>query len=255
MTNKHKVFCLDLDGTVYRGTEPIPEAVEFIAKLQVGGIEPYYITNNSSRTPVQIHEKLSSFGIKTSLQKIMTSSIAVAKYCRENYPGATVMVIGEDGLQEALNSAGITIVQENPDIVIMGIDRQINYEKLAAACLAIRAGAQFIATNSDKAIPTERGLLPGNGSFVKLVENATGKSPIYIGKPASHMLEFIQTSGGYKKEDMVMIGDNYDTDILFGIDFGIDTFHVEGGVTPREEVLLKEKQPTKMVRTLQELTL
>ena len=134
----------------------------------------------------------------------------------------------------------------------MGIDRNVNYEKLAEACLAIRAGAHFIATNSDKAIPTERGLVPGNGSFVKLVEHATGVKPIFVGKPESHMLGYIQSIGGYKKDKMVMIGDNYDTDVLAGVRFGIDTVLVEGGVTSKADLKVKETQPTHFFHTLLE---
>ena len=247
---KYKAYCLDLDGTVYRGTEPIQEAVTFIAALQENGIDPYYITNNSSSTPQQVQEKLASFGIKADAKKIMTSAIAAAKYCKEILSGSTVQMIGEQGLEEALQLEGIEIVNDHPDVVIMGIDRAVDYEKLADICLAIRSGATFIATNGDKAIPTERGLLPGNGSFVKLVEYSTGKKPIFIGKPEPQMLGYIQAEKGYKKQEMVMVGDNYDTDILAGIRYGIDTIHVEGGVTSKKDVLLKEKQPTHLLRTL-----
>ena len=231
-----------MDGTVYRGTEPIPEAVSFIGNTQQNGIDPYFITNNSSMTRVQLQEKLASFGIIANSDRIMTSAIAAAKYCKENYYGASVMMIGEKGLEEALASEGIEITANNPDVVIMGIDRGVTYAKLADACLAIRAGARFIATNSDKAFPTERGLVPGNGSFAKLMENATGISPVFIGKPEAYMLEFIQQENGYLKEEMIMIGDNYDTDIQAGIRFGIDTVHVAGGVTSLEEV--KDKRTT-----------
>lgn len=247
---KYKAYCLDLDGTVYRGNEVIHEAVTFISKLQSLGISPYYITNNSSSSPEQVKSKLALFGIKTEVEKIMTSAIASAKYCSEHYNGRTVQMIGEQGLIEALESEGIEIVNESPDIVIMGIDREVNYEKLADICLAIRSGAIFIATNGDKAIPNEKGLLPGNGSFVKLVEYSTGIKPIFIGKPESRMLCYIQAGKRYKKEEMVMVGDNYDTDIIAGIHYGIDTIHVEGGVTSKEEILLKKQQPTYLVRTL-----
>ena len=249
MMEKYKAICLDLDGTVYRGTEPIEEAVSFINNMQKSGLDPYYITNNASQSPQQVQEKLSSFGIKTDVERIMTSAIAAAKYCKEMYHGATVQMIGEKGLAEALIAEGIKIVKDNPDVVIMGIDRGVNYEKLADACLAIRSGAKFIATNGDKAIPTERGLLPGNGSFVKLVEFSTGITPVIVGKPEPYMLGYIQAKNRYKKEEMVMIGDNYDTDILAGIRYGIDTIHVEGGVTSKEEVLLKEDKPTHLLRT------
>lgn len=250
--DKYKAICLDLDGTVYRGTAPISEAVSFIENMQQNGIDPYFITNNSSMTRIQLREKLASFGIKANSDCIMTSAIAAAKYCKENYYGASVMMIGEKGLEEALASEGIEITANNPDVIIMGIDRSITYAKLADACLAIRAGAHFVATNSDKAFPTERGLVPGNGSFVKLMENATGVLPVFVGKPEPHMLEFIQAEKGYLKEEMVMIGDNYDTDIQAGIRFGIDTVHVAGGVTSREEVLLKLRKPTYSYGTLLE---
>ncbi|MFJ7935726.1 TIGR01457 family HAD-type hydrolase [Sporosarcina sp. NPDC096371] len=248
----YKAICLDLDGTVYRGTEPIPEAVSFIASAQQRGINPFFITNNSSMTRSQLQEKLAAFGIKTEGNRIMTSAIAVAKYCKENYSGASVLMVGEKGLEDALVSEGIELVVDNPDVVIMGIDRDITYAKLSAACLAIRAGAHFIATNADKAFPNEKGLVPGNGSFVKLVEAATGKTAIFVGKPESHMLGFIQQENGYCKEEMIMVGDNYDTDIQAGIRFGIDTLHVAGGVTSKEEVLLKEQQPTYHFQTLAE---
>ncbi len=250
--DQYKAICLDLDGTVYRGIEPIPEAVSFIASVQQRGIEPYFITNNSSMTRLQLQEKLTSFDIKADVSRIMTSAIAVAKYCTENYSGASVMMIGEKGLEEALKSEGIQLTGKDPDVVVMGIDREITYAKLADACLAIRSGAHFIATNSDKAFPTERGLVPGNGSFVALLESATGKTPVFVGKPESHMLGFIQQENGYLKEEMIMIGDNYDTDIQAGIRFGIDTLHVAGGVTSYEELMLKEQKATYHFKTLLE---
>ncbi|WP_172373121.1 TIGR01457 family HAD-type hydrolase [Sporosarcina jiandibaonis] len=247
---KYNVYCLDLDGTVYHGTEPIPEAVSFIANLQSQGIEPYYITNNSTATPEQVIEKLASFGIRTSVEQIMTSAIVSANYCKKHYDGATVQIIGEKGLHDALVSAGLKIVKENPDIVVVGLDREVNYAKFTEIALAIRSGAKFIATNGDKAIPTERGLLPGAGSIVKLVEFTTGVKPVFIGKPESHMLAFIKEENGYSKDEMVMVGDNYDTDILSGIHYGIDTIYVEGGVTSVEELLSKDKQPTHIVKSL-----
>lgn len=246
---RYQVYCFDLDGTVYHGTERVPEAVSLIGKLQENGIEPYYVTNNSSATPEQVREKLASFGISAKAEHIMTSAVATAKYCKENYAGATVQMIGEAGLKEAIQAEGIKIVDENADVVVMGIDREINYEKLARVSLAIRAGAKFIATNGDKAIPTERGLLPGSGSFVKLVEYTTGIKPTFIGKPEPYLFSYIQEHSGCGKAEMVMIGDNYDTDILGGIRYGIDTIHIDGGVTSREAIREKEELPTYFLKT------
>ncbi len=250
MIQRYKAICLDLDGTVYRGTEPIPEAVQFIADAQKVGVDPYFITNNASMTRVQIQEKLATFGIQANRDRIMTSAIAAAKYCKKTVESASVMVIGEIGLEEALEAEGIRLTKRDPDVVMMGIDRGVTYAKLADACLAIRNGSLFIATNGDKAIPTERGLLPGNGSFVMLMESATGKKPVFVGKPEPYMLEFIQQMGDYRKEEMIMVGDNYDTDIQAGIRFGIDTLHVAGGVTSKEDLLLKKEQPTYHAPTL-----
>ncbi|BAQ08528.1 HAD family hydrolase [Bacillus sp. OxB-1] len=247
---RYQAVCLDLDGTVYKGIEPIPEAVTFIDRLQDQGVEPYFITNNSSMTREQIREKLLSFQIQADSSRIMTSAIAAAKYCVEHFNGGTVMMIGEKGLEEALELEGIRLTGKDPDVVIMGIDREITYAKLADACLALRNGAHFIATNSDRAFPTERGLVPGNGSFVALMESASGQKPVFVGKPEPHMLGFIQQDGQLGKEQMIMIGDNYDTDIMAGIRFGIDTAHVAGGVTSPQEVLQKDSQPTYQFHTL-----
>ncbi|MHC8516006.1 TIGR01457 family HAD-type hydrolase [Sporosarcina sp. ITBMC105] len=243
MIDKYKAICLDLDGTVYRGNEVIPESLSFIQQLLERGIAPYYVTNNSSLTAEQFKQKLGKMGIETTADHILTSAIAAAKYCKEHFPNATVKMIGEEGLHEALSDEGIQLTTDAPDVVVVGIDRNITYEKLAEASLAIQNGAHFIATNGDKALPTERGLVPGNGSFVKLLETATGIEAIYVGKPEPYLLQYIHEKG-YRKEEMVMIGDNYDTDILAGIRFGIDTIHVEGGVTSAARVLEQVEQPT-----------
>ncbi|MGN7387393.1 TIGR01457 family HAD-type hydrolase [Sporosarcina sp. SAFN-015] len=245
----YKAVCFDLDGTVYRGNEVIPEASALIQELQRNGIEPYYVTNNSSLTARQFQIKLLQMGIRTEPDQIMTSAIASAKYCKEQFEGASIMMIGEEGLEQALLSEGFQLTEQNPDVVVIGIDRSITYEKLAAASLAIRAGAHFLATNGDRAFPTERGLVPGNGSFVKLLESTTDRNAIYVGKPEPHMLHFIQQKG-YRKDEMIMIGDNYETDIQAGIRFGIDTIHVEGGVTSLETVKKQTELPTYLYKSL-----
>lgn len=249
MMDHYKAVCFDLDGTVYRGNEVIPEAAALIQELQRNGIEPYYVTNNSSLTARQFQIKLLQMGIRTEPDQIMTSAIASAKYCKEQFESASIMMIGEEGLEQALLSEGFQLTEQNPDVVVIGIDRSITYEKLAAASLAIRAGAHFLATNGDRAFPTERGLVPGNGSFVKLLESTTDRNAIYVGKPEPHMLHFIQQKG-YRKDEMIMIGDNYETDIQAGIRFGIDTIHVEGGVTSLETVKKQTELPTYLYKSL-----
>ena len=250
----YKAYFIDLDGTVYRGKTPIPEAVKFIHYLQSNGTQPFFVTNNSSMTQQQLQEKLAIMDIQVDTEHIISSSIAAANYIKEFIPGKEVFMIGELGLEDALQSRDISITTGMADVVVLGIDRAINYEKLATACLSVRAGATFLSTNSDHAFPSEVGFLPGNGAFTKLVEHSTGVEPIYLGKPQPFMLEFIQKQYGFSKEEMIMIGDNYQTDILTGIHMGIDTVHVNSGVNTTAEVKLQAEQPTYFLESLSEWT-
>lgn len=249
----YKGYCIDLDGTLYRGKEPIMETVQFIHRLQEQGIEPFFVTNNASQTPDQVLTKLKGFGVDAKRSHIMTSAMAAAKYIALHYYGKEVSMIGDSGLREALHENGVNIVLSSQDVFVIGMDRGITYEKIAQACLDVRNGAVFISTNSDRAYPSERGLLPGNGAFTALIQTSTGVDPIFIGKPQGHMLEIIQHEHQFTKEEMVMIGDNYDTDILAGIEFGIDTIHVNTGVTSTEKVLLKSLRPTMTIQNLLDL--
>lgn len=251
MINKrYKAYCLDLDGTVYRGNTPVPEAARFVRSLQERGIEPFYVTNNASKTIGELHEKLEKVGVRADKARIMSSAVAAAKYIQRWYPGKTVYLVGSRGLEEALDDHGIKRVEKQADIVLMGLDPQINYEKLSRACLEIQHGAVFLSANQDLAFPTEEGFLPGNGAFTVLVAQSTDVDPVYIGKPEIHMLEAIQHEWEFEKQDMVMIGDNYDTDILAGIRFGIDTVHVNTGVTAMDVVLKKDRSATHVLENL-----
>ncbi|AQQ52699.1 TIGR01457 family HAD-type hydrolase [Planococcus lenghuensis] len=247
---QYRAYCLDLDGTVYRGREAVEGAVEFISRLQQEGYEPFYVTNNASKTQQQLAERLTGFGIRAEPERIMSSAIVAAKYIRRHLPGRRVYMIGSDGLSDALKQEGIERVDRDADVVLMGMDPEVNFDKLAAACLEVRKGAVFISTNQDLAYPSEQGMLPGNGAFTTLVAASTGIQPLYIGKPESHMLEAISTEWSFRKDEIVMIGDNYETDILAGIQFGADTVHVNTGVTPTAEVLKKERPPTHTIENL-----
>lgn len=249
---KYKGYLIDLDGTMYRGTEVIPEAVHFVKRLKEGNIPYLFVTNNSSRTPEQVAEKLRSFSVPVEQDQVFTTSQATANYIFEKNPNASVYVIGEEGLQTAIKEKGFTFAKEEADFVVIGIDREITYEKLAIACLAVRNGATFISTNSDVAIPTERGLLPGNGSLTAVISVSTNMKPIFIGKPESIIMEQALKVIGTKKEETLMVGDNYDTDILAGINAGLDTLLVHTGVTRKEHLSLYEKQPTYTVNSLLE---
>lgn len=252
MIKQYEGFLIDLDGTMFRGTEVIEEAAQFVYQLERLNVPYLYVTNNSSRTKEQVAEKLVQMGIPATPEHVFTTSMATAKYIAEEKQGASVYMIGENGIREALEEKGLTFEEARPDYVVMGIDREINYEKLATACLAVREGATFISTNGDIALPTERGLLPGNGSITSVVAVSTGVKPIFIGKPESIIVNQALEVIGTPKEKTLLIGDNYHTDILAGINANMDTLMVHTGVTTREQLKTYDIQPTYVVDSLAE---
>lgn len=250
MANKYKGYLIDLDGTMYRGTEQIEAASDFVKKLQRNYIPYLFVTNNSSRTPAQVAEKLRNFDIPAEEEQVFTTSQATANYIFELKKDASVYVIGEEGLRTALEEKGFRFTGEEADFVVVGIDRSISYEKLAVACLAVRNGATFISTNGDIAIPTERGLLPGNGSLTSVITVSTQTKPLFIGKPESIIMEQALKVLGTAKEETIMVGDYYDTDILAGMNAGMDTLLVHTGVTTKELLAAYDRKPTYAIDTL-----
>ncbi|MBM7572397.1 TIGR01457 family HAD-type hydrolase [Aquibacillus albus] len=250
----YRGFFIDLDGTVYRGTEKIDEAITFVKELEKRDIPYLFLTNNSTKHPSKVAEKLVSMGVPATTEHVFTTSMATAKYIADQKPGARVYPIGEEGLTTALEEAGLEVVEEEADFVVMGLDRTINYEKLAGGALEIRKGAAFIATNGDIALPTERGFLPGAGSLISVLTVTTGVKPTFIGKPEPIIVEQALEVLGTTKEETLMVGDNYDTDILAGINAGIDSLLVHTGVTTKEHLIQISEQPTYSISSLAEWT-
>lgn len=246
----YKAYCFDLDGTVYRGEEAIASAVAFIHYLQKQGIEPFYVTNNSSKTAQQFQQALAKIGITAPVSHIYSSALATAKYISAKHAGEPISVIGSEGLHDALARENIEVVEQGGKAVVVGIDQNLNYMAMATAAIDVQNGATLISTNQDIKFPSEYGFLPGNGSITKLIAEVAGVEPIYIGKPSPVMLAIIASEHHLEKADMVLIGDNYDTDIMCGKNFGIDTIHVNTGVTPRAIVKQKNDQPTLLVEDL-----
>lgn len=253
---KYRGYLIDLDGTMYRGNEKIESAIRFVNKLSSHRIPYLFVTNNSSKTPKQVAETLSNFGVPAIPEQVITSSLATARYISQKSEGASVFMIGEIGLEQALNQKGLLLVNEqNADYVVIGIDREITYEKLAKACLAIRNGATFISTNADKAIPTERGLIPGNGAMTAVISTSTGVEPTFIGKPERIIIEQALELLGVSRNEAIMIGDNYDTDIRAGMNAEIDTLLVYTGVTKKVDLQYVSHQPTHTVQSLDDWNL
>ncbi|MGN7469395.1 TIGR01457 family HAD-type hydrolase [Brevibacillus sp. SAFN-007a] len=251
--NPYKGYLIDLDGTIYRGREPIPGAAEFVRYLKANGIPYLFLTNNSSATAEQVAARLSGMGVEATAQDVYTTSMATVKYLQEKAPaGASVYAIGEEGLLSQLEAAGFRLTADHPAYVIVGIDRAFTYEKLSIAASAIRAGATFIATNADAALPTDNGLFPGNGSLVAAVSVASGTKPLVIGKPEPIIVRYALSVLGTKARETLIVGDNLFTDIEAGANSGLDSLLVLTGYSTREEAARHKVQPTHIADDLRE---
>ncbi|RHW42874.1 TIGR01457 family HAD-type hydrolase [Neobacillus notoginsengisoli] len=249
---QYKGYLIDLDGTMYKGSERIEAASDFVNRLKSKGIPYLFVTNNSTRRPEQVAEKLRSFDISADSSQVFTTSQATASYIAEQKAGAKVYMIGEEGLAHALKEQRLVPAGKDADYVVVGLDRDVTYEKLAVACLAVRNGAIFLSTNGDIAIPTERGLMPGNGSITSVIAVSTQVNPMFIGKPEAIIMEQALEVLGTAKEETLMVGDYYDTDILAGMNAGLDTLLVHTGVTTHAMMDAYEKKPTYAIDSLDE---
>lgn len=250
---KYNGYLIDLDGTMYRGEERIDAAAEFVLQLKQSEIPYLFVTNNSTSTQESFAKRLNNMDIPAAPELIFTSAMASAKYIRRIQDGARCYMIGEEGLEQALIAEGCVLTtDEDCDFVVIGTDRQITYEKYAKACLAVRNGATFISTNADTAVPTERGLLPGNGALTSVITMSTEKEPTFIGKPEGIMFQEALSVLGTNQRETLMVGDNYETDIMGGKRAGIDTLMVFTGITPYEKMKNFKQQPTYHAHSLQE---
>lgn len=228
---QYKGYFIDLDGTLFRGDEMIPGAPEFVAHLNRNQIPYLYLTNNSTRSPEWVAHKLQRMGYPAKEDQVFTTALATARYLKDKEESMSVYVVGEEGLFQAISDAGIVIADQNPDAVVVGLDRSFTYEKMKKACLAIRAGAKLIGTNADLALPTEEGLWPGSGSLAIAIAAAAGTEPFFIGKPEPVIMHYALKKIGLKPEEVLVVGDNLQTDISAGINGGMDTLLVYTGVT------------------------
>lgn len=249
----YKGYLIDLDGTIYKGRERIPAGERFIQRLQEQEIPYLLVTNNTTRTPQMVQDMLAQqFNIQTPLETIYTATMATVDYMKDMNRGQTAYVIGETGLKSAISEAGYIEDKENPAYVVVGLDSQVTYDMLATATLAIAKGALFIGTNPDLNIPTERGLMPGAGSLVALLETATRVKPVFIGKPNAIIMNKALDILQVKRSEAIMVGDNYLTDIMAGIQNDIASLLVTTGFTKAEEVPNLPIQPDYVVASLDE---
>jgi len=239
-------WIIDMDGVLYRDTEPIQGAAEFIECLQEEKTPFVLLTNNSTKTPRQYIQKLSSMGINVAESQVLTSALATASYLSElAEPGARIYAIGDDGLREALTASGFSIERncQHVSYVVVGMDRNLTFQQLQDATLAIRNGATFIGTNPDRTLPTPIGEIPGNGAILSALQAATDVEPIIIGKPQSHIFRWALSRLGLSSKEAACLGDRLETDVLGGTRAGLFTVFVLCGVSTEDDLACFEPKP------------
>ncbi|GBD19066.1 Acid sugar phosphatase [bacterium HR27] len=238
-------IAFDMDGVLYRGEQPLPAAAELVAELEKRGIGFVMVTNNATKTPEEYAAKLARMGMTVPAERIVTSAIATRDWMRQRYePGTTVYVLGMAALQQAIYDGGYFLpAGRDAQVVVNGADFTLTYEKLKIATLAIRAGADWIATNADRTFPSEEGLIPGSGAIVAALQAATDRAPIVIGKPEPAMVLRAADLLGVPPDQLLVVGDRLDTDILAGQRAGSLTALVLTGVSTLTDVRASAVQP------------
>ena len=246
-------YLIDMDGVLLRGDALIPGADAFLERLREAGAEYLVLTNNPIYTPGDLAHRLHITGLDVPAERIFTSAMATARFLQSQRSEGTAFVVGESGLTEAIHGIGYVITEHDPDYVVLGETHSYVLERITRAIRLIAAGAHFIATNPDPVGPTESGIVPACGAMAALIEKATGKAPFFVGKPNPLMMRTALNYLGVHSENTVMIGDRMDTDIIAGVESGMETVLVLSGVTDREEVGAYAYQPTRIVSSVAEI--
>jgi NagD protein len=238
-------WLMDMDGVLVREEEPIPGAELFLARLHELGTPFLLLTNNSIYTRRDLVARLAAAGLDVPEEAIWTSALATARFLEDQRPQGSAYVIGEAGLTTALHDAGYTLTERAPDYVVLGETRTYSFERITRAIRLIGDGARFIATNPDATGPSGEGPVPATGSVAALISRATGVEPYFVGKPNPLMMRSALNAIDAHSETTVMIGDRMDTDIVSGLEAGMETVLVLTGVTTREDA---ERHPYRASR-------
>lgn len=247
-------FLIDMDGVIYRGNELIPGADRFIAELLDRNVPFLFLTNNSQRTRRDVAHKLRRLGIDVTDDHIFTCAMATARFLAAQKPRGTAFVIGEGGLLHALHHNGYSVVDQDPDYVVVGEGRSMSFEMVEAAVRMIEGGAKLIATNPDPNCPTAQGLRPGCGAIVAMLETATGRKAFSVGKPSPVMMGMASKQLGLTPVQTTMIGDTMETDILGGVQLGFRTILVLSGGTRQEDIGKFAFRPDMVTNSVADLT-
>jgi NagD protein len=226
---------MDMDGVLVHEEEPVPGADRFLARLNELGRRYLVLTNNSIYTPRDLAARLRLSGLDVPEEAIWTSALATARFLEQQRPGGSAFAVGETGVTTALHDAGYTLTERDPDYVVLGETRTYSFERITRAIRLIQGGARFIATNPDPTGPSPDGTLPATGSVAALISRATGSDPYFVGKPNPLMMRSALNALEAHSESTIMLGDRMDTDIVSGLEAGLETILVLSGVTSRAE--------------------
>lgn len=253
--DRAKAYIIDMDGVIYRGSVCLPYVPEFLRELDSANIPYLMATNNSTKSPEEFADKLHGMGINLGAERILTSSVATRGMVEERFPeGTGVCVVGMKALHEAMFSDGyFKPAGKDAQVVVSGGHFDLTYAELKDACLAIRAGAEWFATNGDTTFPSEEGIIPGSGAIIAALTAATSQSPTVVGKPSTGMIDEALQSLGTTSAETVMLGDRLDTDILAGERAGLMTMLVMTGVTDLTELESIDIDPDIIVDDLEPL--
>jgi NagD protein len=243
-----------MDGVLLTGSVPIPGAPEFIARLRKAKAPFMVLTNNSRYTPRDHESRLKAAGLDIHADQIFTSALATARFLNRQRPGGSAYVIGEAGLTTALHEIGYRFTEHDPDYVVLGETASYSFESLSIAVRLVSAGARFIATNPDVNGPSEFGKIPACGAVASMIAAATGVKAYFVGKPNPQMMRWALRQIGAHTEDAVMIGDRMDTDMVAGIESGLDTILVLSGVTHADMVDRFPYRPGRIAASVAEVT-
>lgn len=256
-----ELFVLDMDGTVYLGDKLIDGAKECIKKMTEKK-DYVFFTNNSSKSPSLYIEKLSELGISCTRKQIMTSGDVTIHYVLKNHPGQLVYLLGTPSLEESFLEAGIKLfeakeedpcVGELPDVVVVGFDKTVTFEKMDRASAYIRRGATFLATHLDINCPTENGFMIDCGSLCKAIACSSGKEPKYLGKPFTETLQYVLDETGIMKEKIAFVGDRLYTDVATGVNNGAKGILVLSGEATLKDVKEGTVAPSAIFDSLKEI--
>lgn len=242
-----------MDGVIYRGSKLIPGADQFVKTLRAHNRRFLFLTNNSQRTRRDVAMKLERMGIEATERDIFTCAMATARFLAAQKPGGTAFVIGEGGLLNALHLNGFSVVEDDPDFVVVGEGRTLSFENIEKAVRLVERGARLIATNMDPNCPTEAGIRPGCGAIVAMIEQATGKEAFSVGKPSPIMMRVARKQIELASSRTIMVGDTMETDILGGVQLGYRTALVLSGGTSKESLTNFAYQPDVIVPSVADM--